>query len=192
MWHRVPGSRPGSLGPGHTCGVPSHVSRARKILSWFFCLCHYFRSKKGWQGFSKLGTVPLSKKKKSQHVSTSPPFTILHAPPPSPSPCPRPRRRAFRLHNSHRSHRSCISPCPQISQLMTLGSPRAASTTVARRLEDGELGPSTTCAAPRQSNPCSAPLPRRIGWSLIGVSRFFVRLTALFFLQNVRSLPHLP
>jgi len=79
---------------------------------------------------------------------------------------------------------------PQILLPTTLRSPRTASTTVAHRLEDGELGPSTTRAAPRQSNPCSAPLPCRIGLLPIGFPRSFVRFIALFFLsyQNFRLL----
>ena len=58
-------------------------------------------------------------------------------------------RLSFRLHRLAIDAHSLVIPIsrhilPQISLPTTLGSPRAASTTVARRLEDGEVGPSTT------------------------------------------------
>jgi len=141
--------------------------------------------------WSRVTRAVASKQAPFEHVTTleRPPTLGRSALPPSPllALC-RLHRLAIDPHHFFFSKFRHISP--QISLPTTLGSLRTASTTVAHRLEDGELGPSTTRAAPRQSNTCSAPLPCRIGLLPIGFPCSFVRFIALFFLsyQNFRSL----
>jgi len=66
---------------------------------------------------------------------------------------------------------------PQTSLLTTLGSPRAANTTVARSLEDGEVGPSTSALSDR---------------IVIYGFHTLSYVHRLFFYQNTRSPSSLP